>query len=170
MTKIHDIAKPAHTFIEPLPMHLPKKNAEIVVKTPHDVIDPVNDPWIGEHVTEEMLEAVDPKLWYVVVKQIGITEKTKGGILLTDQTVADMEWTMGLCIVCKLGPAVYKGPKFQDLGLTPADGPQVGEVYRFQARNPTRYRLYGETFIEVADDALTSRFSREHLHEVSFSR
>lgn len=172
-----------NSFVEPHPMDLPKlKIADTTgpaaplsldlgrIKTPNDVIDTENDLWLGENVTQDMLDAVEPKLWYVVVKQVGIRERSAGGILYTDQTVADMEWTMGLCVVCKLGPAVYTGPKFQDLGLTPADGPQVGDVYRFQARNPTRYRLYGETFIEVADDALTSKFNRKHLHEVSFNR
>jgi len=160
-------------FIEPHPKDLPRMGMKLdlaKIKDPNEEIDLVNDLWLGEDVTQDMIDAVEPKLWHVIVKQIGVQEKSSGGIIYTQQTIADQEWMIGMCVVVKLGPAVYQGPKFKELGLTPADGPQIGEVYRFAARQPTRYKLYGETFIEVADDALTAKFNREHLAGVSFNR
>lgn len=127
--------------------------------------------WLGEDVPP-LAHIPDPKLWRVVVKQIGIKKKivTASGheFLMPDQVVADQEWTHGMCIVVKVGPAVYRGKKFEDLGLTPEDGPQVGHIYSFEARQPKRFKVDGVQLIELADDALSMQFHKDHLHRVSF--
>lgn len=144
------------------------------IQTPHDEIDLVKDKWLGERVTEEMIDALRPQLWWVIVKQVGIKKEIvfKNGqkLILTDQSVDEQQWAVGMCVVVKCGPAVYRGPKFEQIGLTPEDGPQPGKVYHFSARNPKRYKVDGETFIEVPDDALTTEFNREQLHLVDFSK
>lgn len=126
----------------------------------------MDDLWLGETMPD--LEKIpEPQLWNVVVKQIAIKRKV-GSILLPDQTISDQEWTHGMCLVVKTGPAVYRGRKFEDIGITPEMGPKPGDVYKFRARHPERIKIDGETFIELPDDALSMKFDRRFLSSVSF--
>ena len=174
-----------YDFNEPLPKDLPKNpNLTVVegfkpldlnkIADPNEEIDLVNDKWLGENITDDMIKALKPKLWWVIVKQVGIrdaiTFKSGHKLILTDQAIEDQQWLVGMCVVVKVGPAVYKGRKYEEYGLTPEDGPQPGDVYHFSARNPKRYKVDGETFIEVPDDALTTEFNREQLHLIDFSK
>lgn len=136
-----------------------------------DVIASGEPDWLGEDVPP-LAHIPNPKLWRVVVKQVGIKKKIKTAsgfeLELPDQVVSDQEWTHGMCVVVKVGPAVYRGKKFEDIGVTPEDGPQVGQIYSFEARQPKRFKIDGVQLIELADDALTMQFDKEHLHRVSF--
>lgn len=131
-------------------------------------IDLIDDPWMGEDIPEAALKGLKVKLWHCVVKQIGIRRKSKGGLILPDQTVADQEWTHGLCMVVKAGPACYRGKKFEDLGIEPEDAPKPGELYLFTARSPERIKVADETFILVPDDALKVRVDRKYINDISF--
>lgn len=128
-------------------------------------IDMIDDEWLGEKVPIDAIP--DPQLWNVVVKQIAI-KKRVGNILLPDQTISDQEWTHGLCMVIKVGPAVYRGKKFEDMEITPEMAPKPGDIYKFKARTPERFQVDGETFIEVADDALTLKVDRKAIDRIAF--
>ncbi len=128
----------------------------------------LNDPWFGETVAEEAA-LPEPGKWYCIVKQIGIKRKV-GSIIIPDSVQSDQQWSHGLCLVVRVGPAVYRGSKFRDMELD-ADkhGPKVGDIWTFQARQ-VRYRVKidGEDYIEMPDDALVSRINPHELHRYSF--
>jgi co-chaperonin GroES (HSP10) len=111
----------------------------------------------------------DVHRFYMVVHPVGIKKKTKGGIILADTTVHDQEWTHGMAQICMLGPSFYKGKRFEDQGLTQADGPRVGEVVYIQPRTPIRLRIDGKLFIIIADDTPVCTFNQDYLENISFN-
>jgi hypothetical protein len=114
----------------------------------------------------------DPDRFMLLVTQIAIKKKV-GLLHLPDQTIADQEWNHGLGLVVKVGPAVYKGQRFRDMGLDESHAPKVGDVILFQARTPNRIKVEmpsggDRLFLEIADDALLGRVKREHMHRIKF--
>jgi co-chaperonin GroES (HSP10) len=115
----------------------------------------------------------DPDRFYLLITQVGIKTKSSGGILLPGTTVSDQEWNHGLGLVVKVGPAVYRGKRFEDMGLHPSEGPKPGDLVLFQARTPNRIKVEipgggDRLFLEIADDAILGRVQREHMHRIKF--
>lgn len=124
-----------------------------------------DDIFMGEKVP---LEAIpDPQRFHVVLKQYNLRSKI-GSVLLPETAVADRQWSHGMGIVVKVGPSVYRGAKFEDVGLTPEMGPQVGELYWFSARAPMRILVDGELYLLMSDDALLGKFNKNHINRVRF--
>lgn len=116
------------------------------------------------------LEALpEPERFHMVVKPTGIRKKSKGGILFTDHTVSDQEWTHGIAMVCILGPSVFAGKRFEDLGLSRSNAPKVGDLVYVHARSPLRFKCDGELYLIVGDDTILGRFNKEHVHRISFT-
>lgn len=110
-----------------------------------------------------------PKRWYMLVRQIGQKRKVRG-LLLPQQMVDDQDWTHGAAVVIKLGPSVYRGRKYEELGLTPEDAPKVGEIVYFEARSPRRIWHKGQCYLIIADDATHSDDDLENLDDISFTK
>lgn len=128
--------------------------------------DIFDDIFLGEHVP---LEAIpEPQRFNVFVKQINLRAKI-GSIHIPDTVQADQQWSHGMGLVVKVGPSVYRGAKFEDVGLTPDMGPQVGDIYWFLARAPQRIFVDNELYMLLADDALLAKFDRRQLDRVRFS-
>lgn len=126
----------------------------------------LTDKFLGEKIPLEAI--IEPDRFYVVVKQVAIKQKI-GSILMPTSAVDAQSWTHGMALVIKVGPSVYRGRKFEDVGLTPDDGPKVGDVIYFEARTPRRLKVDGEEYLLIPDDAIMGRFSREHLARTSFT-
>jgi len=146
---------------------------EHVYKTP--LLSPgtsldLEDKWLGEEVPD--LELIPrPARFHMTVKQLHVRKKI-GSILMPDQVVDAQGWTHGMGIVLKLGKAVYRGRKYEDMGLTPEDdGPQVGDVILFQARTaPVRYKVQGIEVLVIPDDAYHSTCDdRRQVEHLSFN-
>lgn len=114
----------------------------------------------------------DPDRFLMTVTQVAIKKKV-GLLHLPDQTIADQEWNHGLGLVIKVGPAVYQGQRFKDMGLDENHAPKVGDLVLFQAKTPNRIKVDlpgggSRLFLQIADDAILGRVKREHMHRVKF--
>lgn len=125
-----------------------------------------SDLWLGEKVP---LEAIpEPDRFNLVIKQVEIKKKF-GSILAPSSTIDAQSWTHGMAVVVKRGPSVYRGKKFEDMGLSPEDGPKVGDVIYYESRAPRRFKVDGEEFLVIPDDAVIARFHRDHLSRIGFT-
>ena len=57
---------------------------------------------------DEMAKIPDPTGWRIVILPHKGVEKTKGGVLLSDQAIQEQQWTTNVGLVMKLGPMAYK--------------------------------------------------------------
>jgi hypothetical protein len=114
------------------------------------------------------LEALPyPERFNLIVKPVGIKRKV-GSIILADQTVDAQQWTHGTAVVCKVGPSVFRGQRFKDMGLGPEDGPKVGDLVYIMPRNPNRFEVDGELYMLIADDGIFARLDPKHAHRITY--
>lgn len=125
-----------------------------------------DDIWLGETVPVEAIP--NPDRFNLVIKQVEIKKKI-GAIIIPGQVVDTQSYTHGMAVVVKAGPSVYRGKKFEDMGLTPEDGPKVGDVVFYESRAPRRFKVDGEEFLVIPDDAVIARFDRAHLNRIGFN-
>ena len=67
--------------------------------------------WDGaqaEKKKDEIEKVPTPTGWRIVLFPLKLEGKTKGGVLLTDDTVAESQMTTNICKVLKVGPLAYK--------------------------------------------------------------
>jgi hypothetical protein len=123
----------------------------------------------GETVPVEDL-IPNPARYFMMVRQIGIREKI-GSLYLPDSAKDAQSYTHGLAIVLKLGPAAYKGRKFEDMGLDPeVHAPKIGDIVQFQARGvPARYRVCDIDLIALPDDSYYGTVEPHQVPFVSFA-
>ena len=73
--------------------------------------------WDGaqaEKKKNEVEKIPQPSGWRMVLFPLRLQGKTKGGVLLTDDTVTESQVTTNICKVLKMGPECYKDKeKFQ---------------------------------------------------------
>lgn len=135
-----------------------------------DVVQPndatLDDLFLGEKVPLEAI--IEPDRWNIVIKQIGIKKKV-GSIYIPLEAQDAQSYTHGMAVVVKVGPSVYRGRKFEELNLTPDDGPKPGNIVYFEARMPRRLKIDGEEYLIIPDDAVIGRFDRKHINRVSFT-
>lgn len=127
----------------------------------------LDDLWMGEHVPLEALP--EPERFNVLIKQVNIKKVTAKGILIPETVQSDQQWSHGMGLVVKVGPSVFRGTKFLDVGLTPEMGPAPGDIYWFQARAPMRLFVDDELYMLLADDGLLAKFDRKQLSRVRFT-
>lgn len=129
-------------------------------------------PWLGEDVPTELMEKLQAlravHRFNLLVKRIDIKRKV-GSVILPDSVVADMQWMQGLGVVCVSGPSVYKGAKFDDVGLSQNDAPKVGDAIWFNARVPLKVKIDGVEYLAMPDDAILMTIPRDEIHRFSFN-
>ena len=67
--------------------------------------------WDGaqaEKKKDELEKVPQPSGWRMVLFPLKLQGKTKGGVLLTDETVTESQVTTNICKVLKMGPECYK--------------------------------------------------------------
>ena len=67
--------------------------------------------WDGaqaEKKKNEIEKIPQPSGWRMVLFPLKLQGKTKGGVLLTDETVTESQVTTNICKVLKMGPECYK--------------------------------------------------------------
>jgi co-chaperonin GroES (HSP10) len=67
--------------------------------------------WDGaqaEKKKNELEKIPQPSGWRMVLFPLKLEGKTKGGVLLTDETVTESQVTTNICKVLKMGPECYK--------------------------------------------------------------
>ena len=60
---------------------------------------------------EEMSKVPTPTGWRIVILPHKGVEKTKGGVILSDQLIQEQQWITNVGLVLKLGPLAYKDKK-----------------------------------------------------------
>lgn len=123
----------------------------------------------GETVPVEALIPT-PARYFLVIRQVGIKEKI-GSLYIPDSAKDAQSYTHGLGIVLKVGPAAFKGRKFEDMGLDPAlHAPKVGDIVQFQARGvPARFKVCDIDLIAIPDDAYYATVEPHQVPFVSFA-
>jgi co-chaperonin GroES (HSP10) len=95
-----------------------------------------------------------PETWRLLMMPVRAQSRTKGGIILTEDTIDAQFWNHQLFKVAAVGPNVYSGPAYAKLGLTPEQMPKVGDLYLINPRNPDRFMYQGVNFLIVSDEQL----------------
>ena len=60
---------------------------------------------------EEMSKVPTPTGWRIVILPHKGVEKTKGGVILSDQLIQEQQWTTNVGLVLKMGPLAYRDKK-----------------------------------------------------------
>ena len=112
----------------------------------------------------------DPGLWRLILMPIRQRVKTKGNIILADETLDTQNWTHALWKVCKIGPFVYRGPAYQGFSQEELDKerPKVGELYLVDPKAPRRFNYKKVLFIVVNDDQLWGRVNPDNIDGLEF--
>lgn len=108
-----------------------------------------------------------PHGWGMTIVQIGLREKSKGGLILSDHIVHDQTWRHRLAKVLAMGSACYKGDQWRD--VDPATLPTVGSLILFNPRGCGEpvWRFDVPYWI-INDDHWAGSVSREHAHGYKF--
>lgn len=135
----------------------------------HAVLDPFASvrPYVDEDLKIPLEALPDPERFNLIVKPVGI-KRMVGKIILADQTVDAQEWTHGTVVVCKVGPAVFKGHRFKDMGIHHTDAPKVGDLLYVMPRTPNRFKVDGQIYFLVADDGIFARLDPKHAHRIEY--
>jgi len=108
-----------------------------------------------------------PHRWLVALMPVAIRSKI-GSIHIPDSAVDAQLWINGLGKVCAVGPGVYKGRRYEEMGLSPEDAPKVGDIVIYNAKSPNRIRIGERTLIYVNDDGITASVDPALAHLVKF--
>ena len=108
-----------------------------------------------------------PERFLIALMPVDIKARI-GSIFIPDSAIEAQMWVNGLGKVCAVGPGVYRGRRFEEMGLTPEDGPKVGDIVVYNSKSPNRLTVDGRTIIFVADDAITSRVDPALAHLIKF--
>lgn len=129
-------------------------------------------PWLGEDVPTDLMERLQAMRavhrFNLLVKRIEVKAKI-GLIHIPDSARHDMNWLQGLGVVCVTGPSVYRGAKFDDVGLSQDDAPKVGDAIWFNARVPLKVKIDGAEYLALPDDAILMTIPRDEIHRFSFN-
>lgn len=108
-----------------------------------------------------------PARFLIALMPVSVKDKI-GNVWLPDTAIEQQMWINGIGKVCALGPGVFKGRRFEDMGLTPEDAPKVGDLVIYNAKTPNRFKVDGVTLILVADDGYHMTVDPEHAHRITF--
>lgn len=126
-----------------------------------------DDPFHGAEVPE-LWKIPSPARWNIVIRQLGIKEKI-GSLYMPDSVKDAQSYTHGMGVVLKVGASVFRGKKYEDLGLSPDDGPKPGDIVCFRAHSaPTRFKVDGIELMVIPDDAYYATVSPEQADFISF--
>lgn len=98
-----------------------------------------------------------PPIWKIFAIPVRQRSKTKGGIILTDESLDIQNWTHRLYKIAACGKHVYRGDDYERLGVTEDEAPKVGDLWIVQPKNPDRFVYKGHTVVILNDDMLQGR-------------
>ena len=109
--------------------------------------------WDGaqaEKKKNEVEKIPQPSGWRMVLFPLKLQGKTKGGVLLTDDTVTESQVTTNICKVLKMGPECYKDKEKFPSGPWCKDGDWV-LITRYAG---SRIRIDGDELRIMNDDEI----------------
>lgn len=141
------------------------------VVVPHVPLPPMVTGDVAQDVDTPVPDGLpDPGLWRLILMPIRQRLKTKGNIILADETLDTQNWTHALWKVCKVGPFVYRGPAYHGFSQEELDveRPKVGELYLVDPKAPRRFNFRKMLFIVVNDDQLWGRVDPANVDGLEF--
>ena len=109
--------------------------------------------WDGaqaEKKKNEVEKIPQPSGWRMVLFPLKLQGKTKGGVLLTDDTVTESQVTTNICKVLKMGPECYKDKEKFPSGPWCKEG-DWGLITRYAG---SRIRIDGGELRIINDDEI----------------
>ena len=109
--------------------------------------------WDGaqaEKKKNEVEKIPQPSGWRMVLFPLKLQGKTKGGVLLTDDTVTESQVTTNICKVLKMGPECYKDKEKFPSGPWCNEGDWV-LITRYAG---SRIRIDGGELMIINDDEI----------------
>lgn len=107
--------------------------------------------WFTEAEIPDPKNPPIPIGWRVLVRPLPISEKTSGGIILTEQAHDDMQKTQCLARVLDLGPLAYTRPDMRDEFDSATPWCKVGDIVLIGKFSGLRVR-YGDVKLAILND------------------
>ncbi len=98
-----------------------------------------------------------PHVWKIALFPVRTRAVTRGGIILTDDTLEVQLWHHQLFKVAKVGSQVMRGPAYEGYTIAEEERPKVGDLWLINPKAPQRYIYKGIHFVVINDDQLISR-------------
>lgn len=123
---------------------------------------------VHEWDDEIPLHLGEPALYRMFVMPVRLRRKTKGGIILADETKDAALWYHQLGKVAAVGPCCFQGPAFRGLDIPEAHKPKVGDLIFYSGRSPNRFEYMGKQFVVINDDQWLGRPLPGHIEGYKF--
>ncbi len=126
-------------------------------------LEDINSP-IPEGITKHF----EPSLYRILAMPVRLRRRTKGGLLLPDDSRTAAEWHHQLFKIVAVGSAVYKGKAYRDIDVDESKAPKVGDLWLIDPKQPRRFKYDGKTVLMITDDQLLVRVNPEGVDHLSF--
>lgn len=110
-----------------------------------------------------------PPLWKILAMPVGMRRKSKGGILMVDETLDVQNWTHQLYKIVAVGPHVFRGKAYESYDITDAERPQVGQIWIIDSKQPRRFQYKGHTLVVITDDSLNVQVDPADVENLKFN-
>lgn len=110
-----------------------------------------------------------PPLWKLAMIPVRLRKVSKGGIILTDDSVTVNLWHHQLFKIAAVGPQVYKGKAYESYEINADEVPKVGELWLVDPKQPRRYEFKGHTIVIINDDQLLSKVDPSQTEHLKFN-
>mgnify|MGYP001247287826 FL=1 len=109
-----------------------------------------------------------PPLWKLLAIPVRLRRVSRGGIILSDDSVDAMEWHHQLYKIAAVGQHVYEGPAYKGFDITEDQKPKVGDLWLIDPKQPRRFKFDGYTVLVINDDQLQARIDPDAVQKLSF--
>ena len=137
------------SLLVPKHVHAQRRTTNSIMARASQAIDAKRE--LADEIAAPIPAGLPKAIWWRVhVIQIGVRERTTGGVLLSEQHTVDQSHLHGLGKVVSIGSAAYKAEAFKD--CDPSEIPKVGSLVLFDPRAAKRYMTNGQIWFRLNDD------------------
>lgn len=111
----------------------------------------------------------EPHLFRCLVMFVRQRAVSKGGIILTDETLTLQNWSHQLVKIAKVGAYVCKGAAYAGYDIADEHIPKVGELWLIDPKQPRRIIFDDTTFVWVNDDQFHGKVNPKTVHRFKFN-
>lgn len=130
---------------------------------------PTEDKVVIHNIDSDVPEGLpEPSLWRVLLMPVGLKRRSRGGIIMPDDSVDAHLWMHMLFKVCALGPLAYEGPAWEGYKIPEEHRAKVGELWLADPKQPRRFAYKGWNFIICNDDQLLCRVDPAYTEDLKF--
>lgn len=111
----------------------------------------------------------EPHLFRCLVMFVNQRSVSKGGIILTEETLTLQNWQHQLVKIAKVGAYVCKGAAYASYNVADEHIPKVGEIWLIDPKLPRRIVFDNTTFVWVNDDAFLGKVHSDTIQRFKFN-